>query len=135
MKLHNNWKKELTDRIIKLAGKNPAAFARKATISDQTFRTYLHGSIPGGDKVLEIANAGNVSTDWLLTGHEETSKSPPGWTFDSEVREEYNFLTKVVSEANEGIREGRTAVSLCQLIKGLMDNQLIKLQDIKKRRG
>lgn len=58
----------MTARIVSLAGDNEAQFAKKAGISDQAFRKYLKRSIPGGENILKIAIAGNVTTDWLLTG-------------------------------------------------------------------
>jgi len=76
-----SWKDELRKRIQGLAGENEAAFAKKAGISDQAFRKYLRGSVPGGENILKIARAGNCSTDWLLTGEEKGNyikcKLPP----------------------------------------------------------
>ena len=80
-KYNSSCRKDLTKRIQYLAGENPAQFARDAKIRDQTFRKYLNGSMPGPIKIIKIAEAGNVSTGWLLTGHEPKSNPPPnGYT-------------------------------------------------------
>lgn len=132
MKLNNNWKEGVFGRVKQIAGKNPAQFAKNAKIIDQTFRKYINGeSIPGGKNLIKLAKEGKVTTDWLLTGH-EASNSPPAWTFDPKVRDSYGFLQKLVSEVNEGVKEGRTPIKICQIIKNVMDNQLLKLDDIKK---
>ena len=44
------------------------AFALKCGLSETLIRMYLKGSVPGLDKVLQIANATGVSVDWLATG-------------------------------------------------------------------
>lgn len=81
-KLNLSWKAEFTHRIQQLAGENEAAFAKKAGISDQAFRKYLKGTIPGGENILKISRAGNCSTDWLLTGKKEATYLPE---FEGEI--------------------------------------------------
>lgn len=41
------------------------AFSKKAEISDSMLRKYLDGSMPGLDKLIKIANAADVTLDWL----------------------------------------------------------------------
>jgi len=50
-------------------GMSTLAFAKKCGISESIFRKYLAGtSIPGADKLLEIARTAAVSLTWLATG-------------------------------------------------------------------
>ncbi len=114
-KINNSWRDGLTKRIRLLAGNNEAAFAKKAGIRDQTFRKYLSGSIPGGDKILLIARAGGVSTDWLLTGEEEPSKIP----IETEMEEENLKFTHRLLEKYHRLKSG-------------FDSAISKLQDINK---
>ena len=46
------------------------AFARKIGVKPQQLSRYLHGRIPDAPTLLAIAEAGQVSVDWLLTGRE-----------------------------------------------------------------
>jgi len=46
------------------------AFARKIGKKPQQLSRYLHGQIPDAPTLLAIAEAGQVSVDWLLTGRE-----------------------------------------------------------------
>jgi len=47
------------------------AFARKIGVKPQQLSRYLHGRIPDAPTLLAIAEGGQVSVDWLLTGREE----------------------------------------------------------------
>ena len=84
-------------------------------------------------KLFNFCNKKSISFDWLLTGHEEASKSPPEWTFDEKVRLRYTFLTKVVAEANEEAKAGYSADTLCRNIIKDMEKQLIKIEDDLKK--
>ena len=44
-------------------------FASKCGIGENSLRQYLSGSIPGIDKAVAIAKAGNVTLEWLITGN------------------------------------------------------------------
>jgi len=49
------------------------AFAKKCGISESVFRKYLAGeSVPGADKLVDIAREAGVSLDWLATGRAST---------------------------------------------------------------
>lgn len=51
------------------AGMSTNAFAQKCGISESIFRKYLAGiSVPGADKLVDIARASGVSLVWLATG-------------------------------------------------------------------
>jgi phage repressor protein C with HTH and peptisase S24 domain len=47
------------------------AFAKRAGLSDSSFRQYLKGSMPGLDNLIDIAHAAGVSLDWLALGRGE----------------------------------------------------------------
>lgn len=50
-------------------GMSTLAFAQKCGISESIFRKYLAGtSVPGADKLVEIAQTAKVSLSWLATG-------------------------------------------------------------------
>ena len=50
------------------------AFAKKCGLSESVFRKYLAGeSIPGADKLVDIAREAAVSVDWLATGRTPTA--------------------------------------------------------------
>lgn len=134
MKLKSQVKISMLEMIKKRMaerGWNQAALADASDVSAPTISRLLKSNYKqiGLENIFSILNA----LDLIETGIQKPKSPPDLWTFDGKARSEYHFLTNIVSEANEGIREGRTAVSLCQLIKGLMHNQLIKLEDDLKK--
>ncbi|SDA39538.1 Phage repressor protein C, contains Cro/C1-type HTH and peptisase s24 domains [Mesorhizobium qingshengii] len=56
---------------LAMAGESAHAFAKRAGLSDSSFRQYLQGSMPGLDNLVLIANAAEVSLDWLALGRGE----------------------------------------------------------------
>lgn len=61
------------DRLKEAMGdESTNAFAKKCECTEGTLRSYLKGSsLPGLDKLLNIAKAANVSIQWLATGESE----------------------------------------------------------------
>jgi phage repressor protein C with HTH and peptisase S24 domain len=53
---------------VALSGESPHAFSKRSGIGDSTMRKYLLGSMPGLDNLLIIAEAANVTLDWLAAG-------------------------------------------------------------------
>ncbi|CAN7162812.1 helix-turn-helix domain-containing protein [Mesorhizobium amorphae] len=53
---------------LAFGGESPHAFAQRSGIGDSTIRRYLLGSMPGLDNLLVIAEAANVTLDWLAAG-------------------------------------------------------------------
>ena len=50
-------------------------YAIAAGMQASTLQSYLEGrSVPGGEILIRLSQAGNVSIDWLLTGEEEPKK-------------------------------------------------------------
>lgn len=63
--------KGIADRLKLLIGtQSILAFAQKCNVRYESIRQYLNGSMPGADKLAQIAEANNVSLDWLATGRE-----------------------------------------------------------------
>ncbi len=59
----------IADRLRELAGSGSTnAFAKKCGLPATSIRQYLEGSIPGADKVAQIAERNGVSLLWLVTG-------------------------------------------------------------------
>lgn len=57
------------DRLKVLIGEMPAnRFARQVSVGESLIRKYLAGATPGVDKVVAIAEAKEVSLDWLARG-------------------------------------------------------------------
>jgi phage repressor protein C with HTH and peptisase S24 domain len=66
----------IADRLRALQGdQRPAEFARKCGIRESLMRKYLAGSIPGADKLAQIARANGVTIDWLASGEEPRQRS------------------------------------------------------------
>lgn len=60
---------EFADRLRHaISGESVHAFSRRAGLPDSTLRNYLAGSMPGVDKLLVLAEATNVTLDWLAAG-------------------------------------------------------------------
>ena len=59
-------------RVIKQEGgrAKKQAFARKIGVKPQQLSRYLKGQLPDTPTLLTIAEVGQVSVDWLLTGRE-----------------------------------------------------------------
>jgi len=124
----NSFKTELTQRIVRLAGKNPAEFAKKVGCSDQLMRKYLKGSMPGADKIPQIANAGNISVNYLLTGQESEGHSSE-WTFSAAAKDKYAFLKKILAEANEAAENNRLPITLAGIMIDILRAELKKFTE------
>ena len=75
-----------SERLKSLIGTQSArSFAQKAGMGDSTLRAILNGAMPRLDNLLRIAEAANVSVEWLATG-KQPKKS------DSEFEEEFALI-------------------------------------------
>ena len=54
------------------------AFARKIGVKPQQLSRYLKGQLPDAPTLLAIAEVGQISIDWLLTGREVRSREEQG---------------------------------------------------------
>ncbi len=58
-----------SERLRQLIGENSvSSFGKKCGIGESTLRQYLKGGMPGLDKLVAIAETGNVNIEWLATG-------------------------------------------------------------------
>lgn len=58
-----------SERLLDAIGDESVhAFAQRSGVVDSTLRRYLAGSMPGVDKLLVLAEAANVTLDWLAAG-------------------------------------------------------------------
>ncbi len=84
------------DRLRQVIGDEAIyAFGRRAGISDTALRSYLKGSVPGIDKAVKIAQVGQVSLNWLITGE----GSP---RLDSDSKAEYVYIPFVDGAVSAG---------------------------------
>jgi phage repressor protein C with HTH and peptisase S24 domain len=69
--------RDIALRIAALQGDmSVRAFALKCNITDSLMRKYLAGSMPGVDKLVQIAKANDCSVEWLATGEGEKRPRP-----------------------------------------------------------
>jgi len=80
----------IASRLRALRGdRRPVEFARASGVREGLMRKYLAGSIPGADKLAQIARANDVTVDWLATGEgpkERDSLSAP------QLRAGYSYM-------------------------------------------
>lgn len=104
-------KEKFIERLRLIAQPNPGAFAAKCEgISDQLFRSYLAGAVPGIDKVIVIAEQAGVSLDWLLTGKENHHECPVGYDKDlQEICKALKMLLESETKWGELVKAGINA--------------------------
>ncbi len=79
------------------------AFAQKCGISESIFRKYLAGvSVPGADKLVDIARVAGVSLVWLATGQGHSADAP-----DAIIRGpvDVDLLETILGSVEEGLDE------------------------------
>lgn len=94
---------ELANRLREaVAGDSQAGFARRSEISESLLRQYLAGTMPSADRLVRMADAANVSIEWLATGRGPKTRSPPAPAgFDLER------LTRTIAAVQEGLAATR----------------------------
>lgn len=92
-------KREVARRLKKLIDEKFGGIDRRLAVAagmqTSTLQSYVEGkSIPGGDSLIKLANAAEVSIDWLLTGkpQSETVNEGPAPYEHGISSEEYEFL-------------------------------------------
>ena len=87
------------DRLRQVIGDEAIyAFGRRAGISDTALRSYLKGSVPDIDKAVKIAQVGQVSLNWLITG-----EGSPRLDSDSKAEYVYVPFVDVAVSAGAGV--------------------------------
>ncbi|MEA3640025.1 MAG: helix-turn-helix transcriptional regulator [Lamprobacter sp.] len=86
-------------RLAEIKGNmSTLGFAQKCGISESIFRKYLAGtSVPGADKLVEIAQTAQVSLSWLATGE--------GRRDGVEDKLDLATLCAVIAGVEEGLKE------------------------------
>ena len=97
---------QLSDRVREAIGEvSVAAFSRKCGIGDSVLRKYLGGAVPSTENMVAIADAANVSIEWLAAGRgpkqrvAALSAVAPPVVFDDLKR-----LSTAISAVEEGLR-------------------------------
>ena len=98
---------ELAKRIADVVGEEPAAvFGRRCGINESLLRKYMGGTVPSLFRGAAIAEAANVSLEWLATGRGEKKRGaaaaqpgPAPVVFDDQAR-----LQATVEAVEEGLR-------------------------------
>ena len=101
------WDGEGFSQRLKIAkGKSSAnAFAQECGISESVFRKYLAGvSVPGADKLVDIARVGGVSLVWLATGEGAPSGGSSGAPGPSGPVDEA-LLETVIESVEAGLQQ------------------------------
>lgn len=73
---------------------SPHAFSKKVGISDTMVRKYLSGSMPGVDKVLQIADTAGVSLEWLIADRGPMRLQEAGSAYTASVDDRPVLLTQ-----------------------------------------
>lgn len=91
------------ERIKSAIGDEPvSAFGRRCGISEGTLRRYFAGSHPSSDNLVAIADAANVSIEWLAAGRgpkQRGAAQPPAPAVQLDTR----ILTRAVTAVQEGL--------------------------------
>lgn len=101
------WDSDGFPQRLKIAkGKSSAnAFAQECGISESVFRKYLAGvSVPGADKLVDIARVGGVSLVWLATGEGAPSGAGAGTPGPSGPVDEA-LLETVIESVEAGLQQ------------------------------
>lgn len=68
------------DRLkVAIKGESLHAFSKRCGVGDSTLRKYLTGATPGLENLVAIAEAADVTLDWLATGRGEMRASSSQW--------------------------------------------------------
>lgn len=120
----------MAERIREVIGDSSVtAFGRRCGIGESALRKYLHGAVPSADNLVAIADAANVSIEWLAAGRgpkqRGASATPPAPPAESTVNvEDLARLTLAIEAIEEGLGPTRyklTANRYAQLVAAVYD--------------
>lgn len=121
---------ELPERLRLAIGDEPVtAFGRRCGIGEATLRKYFKGTLPNIENLIAIADAANVSIEWLAAGRgpkqRGASATPPAPPAESTVNvEDLARLTLAIEAIEEGLGPTRyklTANRYAQLVAAVYD--------------
>lgn len=92
----------LSGRLVALLKKRGARLrlAKEAGVSAGSITAYVKGRLPQADELLRIARALNVSTDYLLTGHDPPCRIAP----DELPQPELHFADSLPADVHDRLR-------------------------------
>lgn len=93
------------ERIKSAIGDEPvSAFGRRCGISEGTLRRYFAGSHPSSDNLVAIADAANVSIEWLAAGRGPKQRGAAQAPAPAPaVQLDTRILTRAVTAVQEGL--------------------------------
>lgn len=115
-------KKEVARRLLKIIDDDfngvYLQFANKSGVKPPTLEKYINAiSVPGGENLARMADAANVSTDWILLGTSPGKAESPAepqshvWIFsEQDFTEIFHHLLKI-QEVLERAQPGKGAPS------------------------
>ena len=97
--------KKLADRLREAMGdQSGTAFARRCGISEGAIRKYLLGASPSTENLIAIADAANVSIEWLAAGRGPKQRgAAPAPAQAPAVQLDTRILTRAVTAVQEGL--------------------------------
>lgn len=91
----------MAGRIRDLIGdESHASFARRCGVGETTLRKYLGGADPSTARLVAMADANNVSIEWLATGRGSRKRVPSQPADLGDL----DRLTRTVAAVEEGLR-------------------------------
>lgn len=88
-----------------IGGESVNSFAKRCEIPEATMRGYFNGKIPSGDKILVIANAAQVSIEWLVSGREPKEKDADissNVTAGMDLADQFTLVPRLDIQASAG---------------------------------
>jgi len=105
-------------------GLSTNAFAQKCGISESIFRKYLAGvSVPGADKLVDIARAGRVSLVWLATGQGRADAPNAPSAVDEALLERVIEAVEAALEQIDGVLTPAKKAKLVAVLYGLYQTE------------
>lgn len=103
--------KQLADRLRDAIGDSSvSAFGRRCGISEGAFRKYFLGASPSTDALIAIADAANVSIEWLAAGRGPKQRGAPAPT-PAPASAPTPFDTQRLARAIGAVQEGLAAIN------------------------
>ena len=100
---------QLAARVREAIGDSSVtAFGRRCGIGESVLRKYLHGAVPSSDNLVAIADAANVSIEWLAAGRGPKQRGAAQATAPIHapapaVQLDTRILTRAVTAVQEGL--------------------------------
>lgn len=96
---------QLAARVREAIGDSSVtAFGRRCGIGESVLRKYLHGAVPSSDNLVAIADAANVSIEWLAAGRGPKQRgAAPAPAQAPAVQLDTRILTRAVTAVQEGL--------------------------------